>query len=176
MFLYALAAAAALSQSAAAQSPPTFRAGVELVRLDVRVTDADGQPITDLRQDEFEVVDGGSLPIVFFQHVQEPEGSLRRPRATQWPAESTNQGAARGQLYLILFDQLHIAPGNEQRARLAAQKFVTTRLGLAIAWHSMRFRVLGRKSLSHPTRAVWLRHSPAFTAPRSPVASVHSDR
>ena len=129
MFLYALAAAAAISQSAPAQSPPTFRAGVELVRLDVRVTDADGRPITDLRQDEFEVVDGSSLPIVFFQHVQEPEGSFAETASHTVAGEvSTNQGAARGQLYLILFDQLHIAPGNEQRARLAAQKFVTTRL------------------------------------------------
>src|SRR6187402_2578494 len=34
MFLYALAAAAALSQSAPAQPPPTFRAGVETDKLD----------------------------------------------------------------------------------------------------------------------------------------------
>jgi VWFA-related protein len=129
MFLYALAAAAALSQSAPVQSPPTFRAGVELVRLDVRVTGADGRPIRDLRQDEIEVVDGGSLPIVFFQHIQEPEGSFAETASHTVAGEvSTNQGAARGQLYLILFDQLHITPGNEQRARLAAQKFVTTRL------------------------------------------------
>ena len=64
-----------------------------------------------------------------FQHDQEPEGSFAETASHTVAGEvSTNQGAARGQLYLILFDQLHIAPGNEQRARLAAQKFVTTRL------------------------------------------------
>ena len=126
MLLLASLAAAALSQ-AALQSTPTFKAGVELVRLDIRVTDASGRPIPDLRQDEVEVVDGAPLPLMFFQHVEEPEGSFAETAGHTIAGEvSTNQGAARGHLYVIIFDQLHVSPGNEQRARLAAQKFVTT--------------------------------------------------
>src|SRR5262249_58331927 len=41
---------------------------------------------------------------------------------------STNRGAARGHLYVIVFDQQHIAPGNEQRAQQAARRFVQTRV------------------------------------------------
>src|SRR5262245_47499537 len=124
--------AAALSQSAPSppQPAPLFKAGVELVRLDVRVTGADGRPVTDLRQDEIDVTDGGDrLPVVLFQHVAEPTESYADVASHTVAGEvSTNQGAARGHLYVIVFDQLHITPGNEQRARQAAQAFVSTRL------------------------------------------------
>jgi hypothetical protein len=36
-----------VQQAAAAQPTATFKAGVELVRLDIRVTDANGRTITD---------------------------------------------------------------------------------------------------------------------------------
>src|SRR5262249_6436158 len=39
-----------------------------------------------------------------------------------------NQGTPRGHLYILVFDQHHIAAGNEQIARRAAEKFLTTRL------------------------------------------------
>src|SRR5262245_2143750 len=127
-----LAIMAALGQAAGAAAPqptPTFKAGVELVRLDVRITDGQGRAIRDIRQDEVEVSDGAPLPIVFFQHVQEPAGSIADAASRTVTSEvSTNQGAPRGQLFLIIFDQQHILPGNEQRARLAAQRFVSTRL------------------------------------------------
>lgn len=47
----------------AAQAPqtqtPVFRSGATLVPLDVRVLDRNGQPITDLRQDEFAIAENG---------------------------------------------------------------------------------------------------------------------
>jgi VWFA-related protein len=130
MHLFALVAAAALIQDPAPQAPPTFRAGVELVRLDVRVTDSEGRPLSDLRQDEIEIVEEGDpRPILFFQHVEEPAESFADvARHTIAGEVSTNKGAARGHLYIIIFDQLHITPGNEQRARVAAQRFVASRL------------------------------------------------
>jgi VWFA-related protein len=115
---------------AAQEQPPVFKAGVELVRLDVRVTDAQGQPVRDLRQDEVEVVENGAArPVVFFQHVQEPSESYAEVASRTVASEvSTNQGAARGHLFVLVFDQVHIAPGGEQRARLAAQRFLQTRI------------------------------------------------
>lgn len=123
-------AAAALTQAQPPQPATTFKAGVELVRLDVRVTGADGRAIQDLRPEEIEVVDAGErLPVVLFQHVEEPSESYAEIASHTVGGEvSTNQGAARGHLYVIVFDQLHITPGNEQRARQAAQRFVSTRL------------------------------------------------
>ncbi|MBZ5558867.1 MAG: VWA domain-containing protein [Acidobacteriia bacterium] len=122
----ALAAAVAVQDQAA----PVFKAGVELVRLDVRVTDALGRPVRDLRPDELEVIeDGERRPIVFFQHIEEPAESFADvARHTVAGEVSTNQGAARGHLYVLVFDQEHITPGREQRVRQAARRFVQTRL------------------------------------------------
>src|SRR5580765_4887181 len=124
--------AAALTQDGAPQQavPPVFRAGVELVRLDVRVTDADGRPIPDLRQAEVEVLEGGrQRPVVFFQHIEQTDEPYAEvARRTVASEVSTNQGAARGHLYVLVFDQLHIPPGGEQRARLAMERFITTKL------------------------------------------------
>jgi len=39
---------------------PVFRSAVTLVPIDVRVTDKNGKPVTDLRQDEFTIVDDGA--------------------------------------------------------------------------------------------------------------------
>jgi VWFA-related protein len=123
----ALAAAVAVQDQAPA---PVFKAGVELVRLDVRVTDALGRPVRDLRPDELEVIeDGERRPVVFFQHIEEPAESYADvARHTVAGEVSTNQGAARGHLYVLVFDQEHIAPGREQRVRQAARRFVQTRL------------------------------------------------
>lgn len=127
----ALASALALHLHAqSAQAPPTFKAGVELVRLDIQVTDGDGQPVRDLKQDEVEVLESGKpRPVIFFQHVEEPRETFdEAARQTVVGDVSTNQGAPRGHLYVLVFDQTHILPGHEQRARLAAQQFLRTKL------------------------------------------------
>jgi VWFA-related protein len=123
-------AVGALAQNTAAPPAATFTAGVELVRLDVRVTDRDGRPVRDLRQDEIDIVEEGERrPIVFFRHVEEPSEPLSDVvRHTVAGEVSTNQGAARGHLYVLVFDQSHITLGNEQRVRLAAQRFLKTRI------------------------------------------------
>lgn len=56
--LLALAAGTAASAQQAAQTP-TFRSSATLVPVDVKVLDSKGQPILDLRQDEFIVLEDG---------------------------------------------------------------------------------------------------------------------
>ena len=109
---------------------PTFRAGVELVRLDVRVLDEQGQPLRDLEPDEVEVIEAGEpRPVVFFQHIEEPADSYADVASRTVASEiSTNQGAARGHLYVLVFDQQHLAPGGEARVRQAAETFLRTRV------------------------------------------------
>jgi Ca-activated chloride channel family protein len=50
-----------------------FRAGIELVSLNVTVTDGTGRYVTDLNQDEFEVFeDGARQTVTFFTRTQQP--------------------------------------------------------------------------------------------------------
>ena len=41
------------------QAPPVFRGAVTLIPIDVRVTDKSGKPVTDLRPEEFTIVEDG---------------------------------------------------------------------------------------------------------------------
>lgn len=120
----------AASMSAQDAPPPTFKSGVDLVRFDVRVVDANGRPITDLKPDEIEILDdGAALPVVLFQRVHEPAGNYVEDALRATTAEvSSNTAFPRGHLYILIFDQQHITPGNEQRARLAAEQFIGRRV------------------------------------------------
>ena len=119
-----------LSGTLAAAAQPTFKSGVDLVRFDVRVVDDAGRPITDLRPGEIEIYDAGRLlPTVLFQRVTEPAGSYVDEAIRAVSAEvSSNEAFPRGHLYILIFDQQHITPGNEQRARLAAEQFIRRRV------------------------------------------------
>jgi VWFA-related protein len=124
----ALAAFVALA-SASAQEPqqaPVFRSGTDVVRFDLRVVDASGRAITDLRPEEIRIFEGDTeRPVLVFQHVDEPAGTYVEAAMRAVSAEvSSNLGTPRGHLYLLVFDQHHITPGNEQRARLAAESFI----------------------------------------------------
>ncbi|MDQ3170769.1 MAG: VWA domain-containing protein [Acidobacteriota bacterium] len=132
--LVAVAAIAPVMASQASQqaqpTQPIFKSGVDVIRLDVQVVDAAGKPITDLRQDEIEVLeDGRPLPVVFFQRVTEPAESYVDAALRAVTAEvSSNDAFPRGHLYILIFDQQHITAGNEVRARVAAEEFIRTRV------------------------------------------------
>lgn len=126
-----VALAAASPSAAGAQNPQaTFKSGVDLVRFDVRIVDAAGKPITDLRPEEIQIIeDGQPLPIVLFQRVTEPADSYVDAALRAVSAEvSSNDAFPRGHLYILIFDQQHITAGNEQRARIAAEQFIRTRV------------------------------------------------
>jgi VWFA-related protein len=112
----------------AAQAPQgaTFKSGVDLVRFDVRIVDDAGRPITDVKPEEIVIEEGGrSQSVLLFQRITEPaetyvEAAMRAVTAQV----SSNDAFPRGHLYILLFDQEHISPGNEGRARMAAEAFI----------------------------------------------------
>lgn len=137
LLIVAITSAAALgaqpaqpAQPAAGDTQPTFRSGVDLVRFDVRVVDSSGKPVTDLKAEEVEIYENGKrLPVVLFQRVTEPAGSYVDEAIRATTAEvSSNTAFPRGHLYILIFDQAHITPGNEQRARVAAEEFIRRRV------------------------------------------------
>jgi VWFA-related protein len=103
---------------------------VDLVRFDVRVVDEAGRPITDLKPEEIVIEEAGKpLPVLFFQRITEPAESFREEALRAVTAQvSSNEAFPRGHLYILLFDQEHITPGNEQRARMAAEQFIRMRV------------------------------------------------
>lgn len=123
----AFVVAAALTATA---QQPTFKSGVDLVRFDVRVVDETGRPITDLKAEELEIYENGRLlPVMLFQRVTEPAESYVDAALRAVTAEvSSNEAFPRGHLYILIFDQQHITPGNEQRARKAAEQFIRRRV------------------------------------------------
>jgi hypothetical protein len=82
------------------QPPPLVRYRLDLVRVDVRVTDGEGRPLTDLRPDEVQIRDEGTLrPVVLFQHIEAPRGTYAdAARRTIVAQVSTNQGSPRGHI------------------------------------------------------------------------------
>ena len=121
--LFLLAAFTLCSSHAFAQ---TFKSGVDLIRFDIRVVDQNGRPITDLKQDEIVIEEQGrGLPVSLFQRVTEPAESYVDAALRAVTAQvSSNEAFPRGHQYILIFDQQHITPGNEQRARLAAAQFI----------------------------------------------------
>ena len=114
---------------ASAQSQqPTFRGGVELIEVDVRVFDGQGNPVPDLQAPEFTVtVDGEERRIVSVKFVAvgdppEPSSTVEAPEST--PYYSTNQGLAPGRLVILVVDQNHIRFGRARGLVDAAGRFL----------------------------------------------------
>jgi VWFA-related protein len=106
----------ALAAMAAVQSQPTFRSGVDLIRLDASVLDADGRPVRDLRAEDFIVRIDGKPRAVSFARFYGPDAADERPQAAlQEPASfAANTGAARGRVVVIVVDVDSMEPGYEK--------------------------------------------------------------
>jgi VWFA-related protein len=113
-------AAAPLAQ----QPAPAFRAGVDAVRLDVRVVAADGAFVGDLTKNDLRIFeDGDEQTITAFSKIALPLPAP--PAATAVPADVSSNATFRdGRVYLLLLDDLGIHPLREVTARLLARRFV----------------------------------------------------
>jgi len=105
-----------------AQEPlPRFRAGANLVRLDAYAT-TDGQPVTDLTADDFEILeDDQPQKVENFELVRAREGngvtvSAPNPSSTRDQREAAQDPDAR--LFVIFLDTWHV--GLDGSARSAA--------------------------------------------------------
>ena len=81
--LATLGAVASLWADPQKTQPPTFRAGITVVPLDVRVLDRDGRPVTDLEQHEFTILEDGVVRDIthFSRHILDAAGSRPALRA-----------------------------------------------------------------------------------------------
>lgn len=96
---------ALLAQQATTQ-PPTFRSGIDAVALDVVVLDRRGEPIENLTQDEFEILeDGIPRPITTFSLVRFGDRSAE-PSVGDVESDVAINTADEGRLFVIALDEL----------------------------------------------------------------------
>ena len=118
--------------ASAQDAPPvTFRVEVNYVEVDALITDAQGNLITDLTANDFELLeDGKPQTISNFSLVNIPLERPERPLFASMPIEpdvQTNTGSE-GRMYLLLLDSLHTSPANVIKVKALAKKFVTENL------------------------------------------------
>jgi len=99
---------------------PTYRAGVDLVRVDAYVVDRDGRPVPGLKTTDFQVtVDGKPRRVVTADFVK-----LAGGRSAPGESGSPAAGAIPGRRYVLVVDQHNIQPGGLKVAASAARTFL----------------------------------------------------
>jgi VWFA-related protein len=121
-------AAALLAQQTA---PPVFRSGVEAVQVDVYVTDANGNPVSGLTADDFEVLENGKRQtITTFAPVDIP---VERAERLPFEAEPDVQTNNRPQGHVYLFILAGVGTDEDMspalRARYLMRRFLDEHFG-----------------------------------------------
>ncbi len=112
--------------------PPIFRAGVDLLSVDITALDNNGRQIVDLTPAEFVVeVDGDARKVATAEFIRlvDPFRVVGAPRKVAPPVDETffssnQKGAPIGRLILILVDQGNIRTGSARPSMQSARKFV----------------------------------------------------
>ncbi len=114
---------------------PVFRTGINFVRVDVIITDRNGNVVSDLRQGDFEVVeDGKPQTIETFKLVKLDGGATPtadgppRPIRTDYDEES-EAGRDDVRLFAIFLDDYHVRRGASMVVHAPLATFIDTQLG-----------------------------------------------
>jgi VWFA-related protein len=124
------------AQPGQGQQDQTIRVKTELIDLRTVVTDKRGQPITDLKKEDFELLENGKpQDVSFFSVVKIPGRGVARqaenaaananaeaPAGAERPAESI------GRTVLLYVDTLHLSPQSLLSVKQALRKFIGERL------------------------------------------------
>lgn len=94
-----------------------FRSGVQYVAVDVVVTDKGDRPVTDLKKDEFEIIENGKKQTVAdFQYISVPMGTriVGTPEAVEPEPDVATNIAPRpdSRLFVMVIDDLHLIEQN----------------------------------------------------------------
>jgi VWFA-related protein len=117
----------------APQEPsPVFRAGINFVRVDAIVTDKNGMPVTDLKADDFEVLeDDRKQEVETFRLVKiDTTAAVEVPGRISTRNDEENAAANEdARIFVFFLDEYHVRLGNSLAARKQLIDFVTTQLG-----------------------------------------------
>ena len=124
-----LTATAAWAQQSS-QGFERFRTEVEAVEIDVRVTDRQGVPVTNLTAADFEVFEEGvKQDIRLFTPVKVPFEPRPRTALAIEPDVQSNRVPFNGRVYVFVLDDLHTHPLRTHRVRAAVRQFLDRHFG-----------------------------------------------
>jgi VWFA-related protein len=134
LLLSLMASAAILAAQAPDSSQrPTFQVSVNFVDVDVTVTDARGNFVTGLTRDDFEIFeDGKPQKIETFSFIELPverSDPFRLSGRTVSADVRTNRDISSGRVYIIVLDDLNVAPLRTAIVRKSAREFIEGHLG-----------------------------------------------
>jgi VWFA-related protein len=115
--------------------PPVFRTGINFVRVDVIVSDKNGNTVADLKQSDFEVVeDGKPQAVEAFKLIRldggavpSPDGPPRQIRTDEDEQAEAAKDDVR--LFAIFLDDYHVRRGASMVAGNPISRFVENQLG-----------------------------------------------
>src|SRR5258705_1915696 len=125
-------AAQGQSQAQDQTQQPTFRTGVEVIRVATGAIDRSGAPVTDLHAPEFTVkIDGQVRRVVtadLVKYQYTPNDGRQRPRPQKQESfetlYTTNITQPEGRMIMIAVDQMNIRPGAARPILDAAARFL----------------------------------------------------
>jgi len=127
---------------------PTFRATTRLVELSVSALDKKGQPVTDLKLEDFTIEEGGKIrPITLFKYEGGPStepNALPLPTGLFTNRVEFTPGPPRN-ITALLLDELNTPVQNSMRVRAMAMKYLKAlapRTRMAVYQMSGGLRVL----------------------------------
>ncbi len=116
-----------------AAQQPTFQTTVNFVDVDVTVADAQGNFVSGLTADDFEVFeDGKPQTIQTFSYIELPVERPDRYRFAGQPVPDdvrSNRDVSSGRVYIILLDDLNVAPLRTNIVRSHAREFIERQFG-----------------------------------------------
>jgi VWFA-related protein len=115
--------------------PPTFKTGINFVRVDVIISDKNGNPIADLQPADFDVTeDGKPQKIETFKLVKLDGGTAAAmqepPREIRTDYDEEAEAAKDDvRLFAIFLDDYHVRRGASMGVREPIARFIDTQLG-----------------------------------------------
>lgn len=113
------------------QPPPSFKSGVQLVEVDVRVFGKEGRFVPDLTRDDFELIEDGvpqSIAELYGVRPRSDPGARAGSDLGLTPVRPQADAGAARQTWIFHFDLNHLTPGSGyERARKAVEEFIRDR-------------------------------------------------
>jgi VWFA-related protein len=115
------------------QQQPIFRGGINYVRVDVIVTDRKAQPVTDLKQADFEVLEDNKPQAIESFTLVKVDGNPKPgdPPPREIRGRDDEEAEAQKEdvrIFAILLDDYHVRQGNSISVREPLTRFIQTQL------------------------------------------------